>query len=83
MPKKIVIVGAFPPSKQGLNEYNYHLAESLALLGNKVTVIASALTPFEERNPEKNVSGAITVIRAWKFDSASSAFHIVRQVIAE
>jgi len=80
--KKIVLVGAYPPSKEGLNEYNRELAKGICSLGYNVTVLANALSPMESRSPQPEDKG-ITVKRAWKCESITSGARIIRALYSE
>ena len=70
---KICLVTAFPPSKERLNEYGYHLAEQLRRKDYvSLTVLADQLT-----EPAEELSG-FDVVRCWKFNSVKTPLDILR-----
>lgn len=80
--KKIVLVGAYPPSKEGLNEYNRELAKGISSLGYDITVLANTLTPMESKSPKPEDKG-ITVKRTWACGSITSGARIIRALYSE
>jgi len=75
---KICLVTAFPPSRDALNEYGFHIASelsripgiSLTILGDKHTIDAPELDGFE-------------VIRCWKFNSTGNPWRVLRAIWRE
>ena len=72
---KICLVSAFPPSRRGLNEYGYHVAQELSrnpLLS--LTILADELPTPQPELEDYNV------IRCWSFNSHSNPLRILRAV---
>jgi glycosyltransferase involved in cell wall biosynthesis len=72
---KICLVTAFPPSRDALNEYGFHIATelgripgiSLSVLGDEHSIDATELEGFE-------------VVRCWKFNSLSNPWRVLRAI---
>lgn len=79
---KVVIVGAFPPSKEGLNEYNRELAGAISGLGCRVSVLANTLSKFELKS-DTGHPGSYNVKRVWTCGSIASGLNIIRQLFRE
>lgn len=72
---KIALVTAFPPSRQGLNEYGFHIAEQLRQQpGLDLTVLADELTEPAEELP------GFTVIRCWGFNQIGNPWSLLSTV---
>jgi glycosyltransferase involved in cell wall biosynthesis len=72
---KICLVTAFPPSKERLNEYGYHLAEQLRRKDYvSLTVLADQMTEPAEELP------GFDVVRCWKFNSVKTPLDLLRTV---
>src|SRR5205807_1283738 len=72
---KICLVTAFPPSRRGLKEYGFHIAQELQrdpLLS--VTVLADELATPEPELPE------FDVVRCWRFDALSNPRRLLAAV---
>ncbi|HZQ91976.1 MAG TPA: glycosyltransferase [Terriglobales bacterium] len=72
---KICLVTAFPPSRRGLNEYGFHLAQELQrdpLLS--VTVLADELPEAAAELPDFYVQ------RAWRFNSLGNPSRLLRAI---
>ena len=72
---KICLVTAFPPSRQGLNEYGFHLARELQrdpLLS--LTILADELDSDEPELEEYDV------IRCWRFDGLSNPARLAHAI---
>ncbi|MCK9554609.1 glycosyltransferase [bacterium] len=80
---KIAVVGCFPPSKQGLNEYNCHLSRAIGELGHKCIAISNMLTDIEKKNLKKVKCTKVVIRRVWKFDSYSSWYNIAKLIRKE
>src|SRR5207253_8716234 len=66
-PMKICLVTAFPPSRQGLNEYGYHIARELNQHpGLTLTILGDDLPHSEPELPD------FQVIRCWGFNKLSN-----------
>ena len=76
-----VLVSAFPPGRQSLNEYGYHLARGLADRPDvaKVTVLADLLD--DPTTAELDLGPKIEVRRVWKFNTLGSLFKIVSSLV--
>ncbi|MBT8410251.1 MAG: glycosyltransferase, partial [Octadecabacter sp.] len=66
-PLRIALVSAFPPGKQSLNEYGYHVAKGLAERADvaEVMVIADKLS---QDLPELDLGPKVRVERVWSFN---------------
>ena len=60
---KICLVTSFPPSRDALNEYGYHIACELRRIpGISLTILADQYSPVQ---PELD---GFRVVRCWKFN---------------
>ena len=77
MSQRIALVSAFPPGRQSLNEYGFHLAVALAERSDvsEVVVIADRLETAAE---ELDISPKIKVRRVWDFNAITTGPAIVR-----
>jgi len=72
---KICLVTAFPPSRQGLNEYGYHIARELHQHpGLTLTVLGDDLPDAEPELPDYNV------IRCWAFNKLSNPVRLLHAI---
>ncbi|MGH9495337.1 MAG: glycosyltransferase [Candidatus Sulfotelmatobacter sp.] len=72
---KIALITAFPPSRQALNEYGYHVAMQLRQEpGIDLTVLGDYLGEPAEELP------GFTVVRCWGFARRDSAVSLLRAV---
>jgi len=75
---KIALVTAFPPSRQGLNEYGFHIATELRHHhGLKLTILADHLP-----HPEAELPG-FEIVRCWGFnrlDNPLRLLGVIRQL---
>lgn len=72
---KIALVTAFPPSRQALNEYGFHIANELRQqAGLELTILGDDLS---EPMPE---FPGFTVIRCWGFNRLGNALSLLRTV---
>lgn len=70
---KICLVTAFPPSRGGLSEYGYHVAQALSALPRvELTILADQL-----RAPQPEVDG-FNIVRCWSFGSLSNPLRLLR-----
>lgn len=74
---KICLVTSFPPSRDALNEYGFHIASELQNIpGVELTILGDQYSPAQ---PELD---GFTVKRCWKFNSLSNPLrlmHAIRQ----
>lgn len=77
MAQRIVLVSAFPPGRQSLNEYGLHLAIGLADRADvlEVVVIADIL---DQPVAELDLGPKIRVERVWRFNDALATLKILR-----
>src|SRR5579862_2923383 len=72
---RLALVTAFPPSRKGLNEYGFHIADELrrhpAL---ELTILADYLPEPQPELPE------FSVMRCWGFDRLSNPVSLLRTV---
>jgi glycosyltransferase involved in cell wall biosynthesis len=72
---KIALVTAFPPSRQGLNEYGFHIADQLRQHpGLELTVLGDDLP-----EPAAELPG-FTVVRCWGFNRLGNPLTLVRAI---
>jgi glycosyltransferase involved in cell wall biosynthesis len=72
---KIALVTAFPPSRQGLNEYGFHIADQLRQHpGLELTVLGDDLS-----EPGEELSG-FSVIRCWGFNRLGNPISLLRAI---
>lgn len=78
-PLRIALVSAFPPGKQSLNEYGYHLAKGLAERSDveEVVVIADKLV---HDMPELDLGPKVRVERVWSFNSLSNLPKLIASI---
>ena len=78
-PLRIALVSAFPPGKQSLNEYGYHLAKGLAARPDvaEVVVIADKL---DHDMPELDLGPKVRVDRVWSFNSLSTLPKLIASI---
>ncbi len=72
---KICLVTAFPPSRRGLNEYGFHIAQELRrdpVLS--LTILADELDGAAEELP------GYDVVRCWRFDSALNPLRLLKVI---
>ncbi len=73
---KICLVTAFPPSRGGLNEYGFHLAQALAAFPLlSVTILADELNV-----PASELEG-FDVLRCWSFNCLTNPWRLVRSIV--
>jgi len=72
---KIALVTAFPPSRQALNEYGFHIAEELRQQpGIELTILGDTLSEPAPELPE------FSVVRCWGFNQLGNAESLVRAI---
>jgi glycosyltransferase involved in cell wall biosynthesis len=72
---KIALVTAFPPSRQGLNEYGFHVANELRRHpGLQLTILADHLPQPEPEMP------AFHIVRCWGFNRLDNAVCLLRTI---
>jgi glycosyltransferase involved in cell wall biosynthesis len=72
---KLALVTAFPPSRQGLNEYGLHVADELRRHpGLELTILADYLPEPQPELPE------FSVVRCWGFNRLSNPVSVLRTV---
>ena len=78
-PLRIALVSAFPPGKQSLNEYGYHLAKGLAARPDvqEVVVIADKLA---QDMPELDLGPKVRVDRVWSFNSLATLPKLIASI---
>lgn len=78
-PLRIALVSAFPPGKQSLNEYGYHLAKGLADRPDvaEVVVIADKLP---KDLPELDLGPKVRVERVWSFNRLSTLPKLITSI---
>ena len=75
---KICLVTSFPPSRDALNEYGFHIAAELRQLpGISLTILA------DECPPEQTELDGFSVIRCWKFNSLRNMWGLLRAIWRE
>jgi glycosyltransferase involved in cell wall biosynthesis len=72
---KLALVTAFPPSRKGLNEYGYHVADELRRHpGLELTILADYLPDPQPELPE------FSVVRCWGFNHLSNPISLLRAI---
>jgi len=75
---KICLVTSFPPSRDALNEYGFHIASELQNIpGVELTILGDEYSPVQ---PELD---GFTVKRCWKFNSLRNPFRLMRAIRQE
>lgn len=75
---KICLVTAFPPSRDALNEYGYHIACELRNLpGIQLTILGDHYAPAQ---PELD---GFTVVRCWKFNALENFWRLLKAIRRE
>ena len=71
----ICLVTAFPPSREALNEYGFHIARELqSVPGLKVTILGDDFSPAQ---PELE---GYDVVRCWAFNSLKNPWRLLRAI---
>jgi len=75
----LALISTFPPARNSLNEYGYHLAKAFARRNDikRVVIIADEV---DDLGPELKVHPKIEVRRVWRFNNLASAHKIVREL---
>jgi glycosyltransferase involved in cell wall biosynthesis len=72
---KICLVTAFPPSREALNEYGFHIARELQQTpGIELTILGDDVSPVQ---PELD---GFSVLRCWSFNSLSNPLRLLRAI---
>lgn len=72
---KICLVTAFPPSRDALNEYGFHLARELHQIpGLSLTILGD---DYSSGEPELD---GFRVVRCWKFNSLATPWRVLRAI---
>jgi glycosyltransferase involved in cell wall biosynthesis len=72
---KLALVTAFPPSRKGLNEYGFHVADELRRHpGVELTILADYLPEPQPELPE------FSVVRCWGFNRLSNPLSLLRAI---
>jgi len=75
---KICLVTSFPPSRDALNEYGFHIASELQRIpGITLTILGDEYSPVQ---PELD---GFSVNRCWKFNSLSNPWRLLRAIKKE
>jgi glycosyltransferase involved in cell wall biosynthesis len=75
---KICLVTAFPPSRDALNEYGFHIACELRNIpGVSLTILADQYSPAQ---PELD---GFSVVRCWEFNSLGNAWSLLKAICRE
>ena len=72
---KICLVTAFPPSRGGLSEYGFHVAQAL----RKFPHIELAILADTMADPLPEVDG-FNVVRCWSFNSLKNPMRLMRAI---
>ena len=72
---RICLVTAFPPSRQALNEYGFHIARELSQVpGLELSILGDDLSQPEPELPE------FSVTRCWSFNSLKNPWRLLRAI---
>jgi glycosyltransferase involved in cell wall biosynthesis len=73
---KICLVTAFPPSRQALNEYGFHIARELSQAEElSLTILGDDIAPDQKELP------GYSVIRCWSFNSLRNPVRLLRAIL--
>ena len=72
---KICLVTSFPPSRDALNEYGFHIASELQRIpGIELTILGDEYSPVQPELED------FSVTRCWKFNSLSNPWRLLRAI---
>ena len=75
---KICLVTAFPPSRDALNEYGFHIASELRQLpGIELKILADEYSPVQ---PELD---GFSVVRCWEFNGLRNPWRVLKAIRQE
>jgi len=75
---KICLVTSFPPSRDALNEYGYHIACELRRIpGVSLTVLADEYSPAQPELED------FRVVRCWKFNQLANVWRLLKAIWRE
>lgn len=75
---KICLVTSFPPSRDALNEYGFHIACELRRIpGISLTILADQYSP---KQPELE---GFSVVRCWKFNQLANVWRLLKAIWQE
>jgi len=75
---KICLVSSFPPSRDALNEYGFHIAcELREIPGITLAILADEFAPAQAE------LDGFTVTRCWKFDALSNPWRVLKAIWSE
>lgn len=75
---KICLVTSFPPSRDALNEYGFHVAEELRKIpGIELTILG------DEYSPTRAELDGFNVVRCWTFNSFRNPWRVLRAIRRE
>ena len=80
---KIAVVTAFPPSKVTLNEYGYHLVKNFVQKDEVSELVLICDKTEAPKQLDFDNSEKVTVNECWSFNSYTTLFSILKQVIKE
>jgi glycosyltransferase involved in cell wall biosynthesis len=72
---KICLVTAFPPSREALNEYGFHIARELQVIPELDVTIMADDYPGDEPELE-----GFSVVRCWRFNSLQNPARLLRAI---
>ena len=75
---KICLVTSFPPSRDALNEYGFHIAQELQRIPGVTLRILG-----DEYSPQQPELEDFSVKRCWRFDNLRNPWRILRAIRAE
>jgi glycosyltransferase involved in cell wall biosynthesis len=75
---KICLVTSFPPSRDALNEYGFHIACELRRIpGVELTILA------DEYSPRQSELDGFDVVRCWKFNQLANVWRLLKVIWRE
>jgi len=75
---KICLVSSFPPSRDALNEYGFHIACELREIPEITLTILG-----DEFSPAQTELDGFTVTRCWRFDALSNPWRVLKAIWSE
>lgn len=75
---RICLVTSFPPSRDALNEYGFHIAGELSRIpGISLTILG------DEYSPQQSELDGFSVVRCWKFNSLRNPWRLLKAIWRE
>jgi glycosyltransferase involved in cell wall biosynthesis len=73
---KVCLVTTFPPSRGGLSEYGFHIAQEL----QQHPFLSLAVLADESPEPQTPEADGFHIVRCWSFNDFKSPFRLLREI---